>query len=199
MSPPEPTSPAAKRPLDARQKPDPEALRTLESGIERYLALDLVGAHALFADAHRRAMNEPRVMSWHGVTLVTPCQLITLVLVAKDSNLGVLYCDQALRLAGPEPELLLNQARVHLALGQRERAVRAIQRGLERAPEHPALKAAQETLGWRRRPVLPFLSRGNFVNRGLGRLRHRFRGSPSATAPEQLAATLGLPSPPTST
>lgn len=189
MTPPDSTPPAAKRPLDARQKPDPEALRILESGIERFLAQDLVGAHALFADAHRRAMNEPRVMSWHGLTLV---------LVAKDSNLGVLYCDQALRLAGPEPELLLNQARVHLALGQRERAVRSIQRGLERAPEHPALKAAQEALGWRRRPVLPFLSRNSFVNRGLGRLRHRLRGNPPATAPEQLAATLGLPPTPTS-
>jgi hypothetical protein len=104
-------------------------------------------------------------MSWYGLTLV---------LVERNSNLGVLYCDQALRVAGSDPELLLNQARAHLALGQRERAVRALSRGLAAAPFDPALKAAQASMGWRRKPVIPFLSRSNVVNRWLGRVRHRW-------------------------
>ncbi|HET9594908.1 MAG TPA: tetratricopeptide repeat protein [Anaeromyxobacteraceae bacterium] len=136
-----------------------------EEGMARFRAGDAVGAHELFERAHRRTPGDPRVMSWYGVTLV---------LVERNSNLGVLYCDQALRLAGPEPELLLNQARAHLALGQRERAVKAIQRGLAAAPEDARLKAAQESMGWRRRPVFPCFGRSNPLNRWLGRLRHRW-------------------------
>jgi tetratricopeptide (TPR) repeat protein len=142
-----------------------EASALFEEGLSLFRAGDAVAAHGQFERAHRRAPGEPRIMSWYGLTLV---------LVEKNSNLGVLYCDQALRVAGPEPELLLNQARAHLALGQRERAVRAIQRGLAAAPLDPALKMAQDSLGYRRKPVLPCLGRSNPVNRWLGKLRHRW-------------------------
>ena len=160
----------------------PEAVPGFEDGLARFRAGDAVGAHGLFERAHRRAPADPRVMSWYGVTLV---------LVERNSNLGVLYCDQALRLAGPEPELLLNQARAHLALGQRERAVKAIQRGLAAAPHDVRLKAAQDSMGWRRRPVFPCFGRSNPLNRWLGRLRHRWsrRLHP---VPEPTPMTLGL-------
>ncbi len=142
-----------------------EAAASFEEGLARYRRGEAVEAHALFERAHRRAPPDARIMSWYGLTLV---------LVEKNSNLGVSYCDQALRMAGPEPELLLNQARAHLALGQRERAVKAIMRGLSVAPLDPALKAAQTSMGWRRRPVFPCLGRSNPMNRWLGKLRHRW-------------------------
>jgi tetratricopeptide (TPR) repeat protein len=171
------------RPADGRDGgAADEARAVLEAGLERFRAGDAVAAHALFERAHRRAPADPRTMSWYGVTLV---------LVEKNSNLGVLYCDQALRVSGPDPELLLNQARAHLALGQRERAVRAIQRGLAAAPLDPALTAAQDAMGWRRKPVLPCFGRSNPVNRWLGRLRHRWsrRMHP---VPDASPLTLGL-------
>jgi hypothetical protein len=164
----------------------PEALELFASALARYRDGDAAAAHPLFERAHRRASSDPRLMSWYGLTLV---------LVEKNSNLGVLYCDQALRLAGPEPELLLNQARAHLALGQRQRAVKAIQRGLATAPEDEALKMAQASMGWRRRPFLPCFGRSNLLNRWVGRLRHRWseRMNPSSPATPM---TLGLLPPP---
>lgn len=137
----------------------------LERGLAAFAARDLVGAHAAFERAHRADPREPRAMSWYGVTLV---------LVERNSSLGVLLCDQALR-PGPDPELLLNAARAHLALNQRERAVRHVKRGLEYWPEHPTLVAARLALGRRSTPVLPFLPRGNPLNVWLGKLRHRWR------------------------
>jgi tetratricopeptide (TPR) repeat protein len=142
-----------------------EAATSFEEGLARYRRGDAVEAHALFERAYRRAPADWRIMSWYGLTLV---------LVEKNSNLGVIYCDQALRIAGPEPELFLNQARAHLALGQRDRAVKAIVRGLAAAPLDPALLAAQQCMGWRRRPVFPCLGRSNPLNRWLGKLRHRW-------------------------
>jgi hypothetical protein len=121
-------------------------------------------------------------MSWYGVTLV---------LVEKNSNLGMLYCDQALRLAGPAPDLLLNQARAYLALHQRERAYRAVHRGVTQWPDHPALRLAQDAMGWRRRPVLPCFGRANLLNRWLGKLRHRWHNYRSPP-PLLSATTLGV-------
>lgn len=141
------------------------ALAAYEEGRTAFAARDLETAHRAFERAHRRDSRDPRFMSWYGLTLV---------LVEKNSLLGIELCDQALRAVGPDPELLLNLARVHLALNQRERAVRAILRGLEAFPDHPGLIAARDGIGIRRPPVISFLSRDNPLNRILGRLRHRW-------------------------
>jgi Flp pilus assembly protein TadD len=163
-----------------------EAQLALEEGIRLFESGDLLGAHAHFAQAHRRAAGEVRVLSWYGLTLV---------LVERNSNLGMALSDQALRFAGPVPELCLNQARLHLALGQRDRAIRILVRGVEGAPDDEALQRALASLGRRRRPVIPFLRRGNLLNRLLGRLRHRLSGAPGV--PEVTPAALGrLPSSP---
>jgi hypothetical protein len=61
-----------------------------------------------------------------------------------------------------------------MSLGQRIRVVRALERGLAQFPGHPELVAAREALGRRHRPVLPFLSRRNWLNRVLGRIHYRW-------------------------
>ncbi len=144
---------------------DAEALAAYEEGRAAFSARDLASAHHAFERAHRKDPRDPRFMSWYGVTLV---------LVERNSNLGLVLCDQAVRVAGPEPELLLNQARVHLSLNQRERAVRAIVRGLELFPDDARLVAARDAMGIRRPPVIPFLSRKNPLNRVLGKIRYRW-------------------------
>jgi len=141
-----------------------EVQAALEAGLAAFRTRDLTAAHLAFERAHRRDPRHLRAMSWYGVTLV---------LVERNSALGLSLCDQAVR-SVPDPELLLNLARVHLALNSRERAVRALLRGLAAAPADAALLDAQAALGMRRPPVLPLLGRGNPLNRLLGRLRHRW-------------------------
>ena len=167
-----------------RQTP-PDALASLEEGLALLARGEAAEAHRCFARAHRMAQSDLRIMSWYGLTLV---------LVEKNSSLGVLYCDQAVRLGGAEPETSLNQARVHLGLGQRERAVKALARGLAAHPDDPGLRAAQEAMGWRRRPILPWLPRSNPLNRWLGKLRWRWSRH-AHPAPAATPLTLGLPPP----
>jgi tetratricopeptide (TPR) repeat protein len=159
-----------------------EVQAALAQGLAAFQARDLPAAHQAFQRAHRRDGRHLRALSWYGVTLV---------LVERNSALGLSLCEQALR-PGPDPELLLNLARVHLALNSRERAVRALQRGLQVAPGDAALLAAQRALGTRSSPVLSFLSRGHPLNRLLGRLRHRWRqrhAPPYELTPEALGQT----------
>jgi tetratricopeptide (TPR) repeat protein len=178
QDPTQPAAPAPRRPATQ-----------LEEGLAAFAARQLEAAHHAFERAHRLAPRDAGAMSWYGVTLV---------LVEKNINLGMSLCDQAVR-HRPDPEHLLNQARVHLALRQRERAVRSVERGLELWPEHPALLAARLQLGTRRPAVLPFIARANPVNRFLGRLRHRWqrRHAPvGELSPVALGTTGGPPVPP---
>jgi tetratricopeptide (TPR) repeat protein len=167
----------------ARGGGDAEALAAHEEGRAAFAARDLPGAHAAFERAYRRNPRDPVGMSWYGLTLV---------LVERNSNLGIVLVDEALRAAGPDPELLLNSARVHLALNQRERAARAVTRGLELWPEDACLLAARAAMGTRRTPVIPFLSRSNPLNKVLGRLRHRW-AQRKAPRYELSPLTLGVP------
>ena len=140
-----------------------EAAAALEDGLRRFEDGDREGAHEAFGQAYRRCPSDLRIQSWYGLTLV---------LVEKNSNLGVVLVDGAVRNGRPEPELVINQSRVAMALGQRVRAVRALERGLAFHPGDPDLVAARIGLGTRQRPVVPFLSRGNWLNRMLGRIHH---------------------------
>jgi predicted Zn-dependent protease len=164
----------------------------LGEGLAAFAAQELPRAHAAFERAHRRTPQDPRAMSWYGVTLV---------LVERNITLGISLCDAALRPAPNDPELLLNSARVHLALHQRQRATRAITRGLLAWPDHPGLQAARDALGDRRAPVIPILPRDNPLNRLLGRLRHRWarRHRPIyALTPETLGLRVDPDAPPRS-
>jgi hypothetical protein len=165
---------------------DPATLAAFEEGRAALGAHNLEAAHAAFGRAYRRDSRDPRLMSFYGVTLV---------LVEKNSNLGVQLCDQALRAGGLDPELLLNLARVHLALNQRDRVVQVVGRGLELWPDDPRLLAARAALGNRQDPVVPFLSRNHRLNVLLGRLRHRWRVR-RGPLPNLTPATLGVPAPP---
>jgi Flp pilus assembly protein TadD len=153
-----------------------EAAAALEEGLRRFRSGDQEGAHVAFGQAHRRAPSDPRIQSWYGLTLV---------LVEKNSNLGVVLVDGAVRNGPPDPELVINQSRVAMALGQRVRAVRALERGLAFHPGNADLTAARLALGTRQRPVLSFLSRRNWLNRVLGRIHHGWtaRRSRSGSAP----------------
>jgi tetratricopeptide (TPR) repeat protein len=177
--------------MSSTPEPSADEVRlALEEGVAGFLARDLPAAHRAFERAHRRDPRHLRAMSWYGVTLV---------LVERNLSLGVSLCDQALR-PGPDPELLLNLARVHLALNHRERAVRAVERGLQAAPGNPPLLAALAALGTRRAPVIPLLGRSNPLNRLLGRLRSRMarrHGALHELSPLALGSAPAVPPAPT--
>jgi len=85
---------------------------------------------------------------------------------------GLALCQHAIKVQFYEPENYVLLARVYLLRRRRGKAIDALQRALKLNARHPeAVKLAKE-IGFRRRPVLPFLSRGNPVNIALGKMRH---------------------------
>jgi len=88
---------------------------------------------------------------------------------------GLALCQHSIKLQFYEPENYLNLARVHLLARNRRKAVEALNRALKLNASNPGAIALAQEIGWRRRPVIPFLSRSNFLNRLLGRLSYRLR------------------------
>ena len=85
---------------------------------------------------------------------------------------GVALCKKAVKLGYADVENHLNLARTYWFLKKRRAAVDALETGLRIDPRHAGLRALREEMGFRRTPVIPFLSRDNLLNRILGRRRH---------------------------
>lgn len=98
---------------------------------------------------------------------------------------SVELCAEALQAQPARPDFRLNLARVCLKVGDKGRAIEVLERGLQLHPDHGELQAMRDQLGYRQPPVIPFLSRGNFLNRLLGAFRARWLGqrTPRALPP----------------
>lgn len=86
---------------------------------------------------------------------------------------GLALCQHSIKVQFYEPENYVNLARVHLLARNRRKAVEALTRALKLNASHPGARALAHEIGWRRPPVIPFLSRNNFLNQLLGKMRHQ--------------------------
>jgi tetratricopeptide (TPR) repeat protein len=71
--------------------------------------------------------------------------------------------------------LYLNLAKVYILADQRNNALKVLRQATKRGRDERILRLIKE-LGIRKKPVLPFLQRGNPINIFLGKLRHKFLG-----------------------
>lgn len=91
----------------------------------------------------------------------------------KSSLEAAKLCECALQSGKRELQFHLNLAEVYLASGQRDSAIATLDRARESFGPSSRLAKARTRAEKRRAPVLPFLDRGNPLNKNLGKLRHR--------------------------
>ncbi|TMA85908.1 MAG: hypothetical protein E6J65_21260 [Deltaproteobacteria bacterium] len=134
--------------------------RILDEG-RSLLDLDPRAAHEIFEKAWRRNLNDPRVLSNYGLTLV---------LVEGDRQRGIRFCEEALRRGLQTTETLVNMARALVVTRNKEQAVRALRKAMELSPDDPRVTAEFAALGLRRPPPIPWLPRSFFLNKWIGKL-----------------------------
>ena len=119
----------------------------------------------LFADllksGNRGSDRFAQILSYYGLSLA---------MVQGANREGLRCCEEAARRLFFHPEIYLNLGKLYLKKGDRRKAIRAIRRGLGLDPENRHLLQALVSMGMRRLPLLPFLSRSNYLNRYLGRV-----------------------------
>jgi tetratricopeptide (TPR) repeat protein len=137
-----------------------KGLRALEAGRG-------IEAMALFEAAieleRRQGAKAPqaRYLSWYGLCL------------AREGNQGregAELCRQAIGLEFFNADLCWNYGNVLILLDRRKDAFQAFLKGLSVQRNHQGILRELGRMGWRRRPVLPFLARGNPLNVALGKL-----------------------------
>ena len=82
-------------------------------------------------------------------------------------------CTQAIKLKRTQAELYINLADVYRLAGKRQDAVETLTLGLTMTKRDSRIAQALTKYGYRRPPVLAFLDRDHYLNRGLGKLRYR--------------------------
>lgn len=158
--PPNPAAPPLPPPSSLQK---PELDRIIDEG-RALMDTEPRAAHQIFARAYRRNLNDARVLSNYGLTLV---------LVEGDRQRGICFCEEAVRRVRPTTEALVNLAKALVVTRNKEQAVRALRKAMELAPDDPRVGQEFAALGLRRPPPLPFLPRSFFLNRWLGRLTWR--------------------------
>jgi tetratricopeptide (TPR) repeat protein len=141
-----------------------EVDRIIDDG-RSLLDLDPRAAHDIFEKAWRRNLNDPRVLSNYGLTLV---------LVEGDRQRGIRFCEEALRRGLQTTETLVNLARALVVTRNKEQAVRALRKAMELSPDDPRVTAEFAALGLRRPPPIPWLPRDFFLNRWIGKLTWKY-------------------------
>ncbi|MBU5635700.1 tetratricopeptide repeat protein [Geomonas sp. Red69] len=145
-----------------------------DSGLDELETEELVrlGGEALearnFAAAHRylHAALQRRRSAEH-------LSLYALALAQHTGNTrtALALCQEAVKQEPKNPNHFLRLGTIHLAAGKKKEAIRALQLGL-RVGKSPAISRLLQTLGHREKPVLPFLARGNPLNKYLGKIRN---------------------------
>jgi tetratricopeptide (TPR) repeat protein len=82
-------------------------------------------------------------------------------------------CEIAVQLKPKELQFHLNLGEVYASAGLREKALDKLDHALELFGEDARLRQARSKVQNRRAPLLPFFGRKYYLNRELGKLRHR--------------------------
>ena len=168
---------AQEPPAAPPERPETREVNALCDEGRALLAQDPKAAHAKFEQAWLRDRNDLRALSHYGLTLV---------LVEKDRERGITFCEQAVRRSPQDAERLINLAHALVATRNKEQAVRALKKAQGLELGDPRIGEAFSSLGLRRTPPLALLPRSFFLNRWLGRLtwwlQHR-RQTPGRLTP----------------
>lgn len=130
-------------------------------------------AYAVILQAVALYPSHPLVLSYYGMLQA---------LVDRKFYSGIAACTRAFvgfRSADRRnaeqiyPLFYLNLGRACLAAGKKKEAVENFNKGLKHDPYHAELRKEMQRLGVRKKPVVPYLSRSNPLNRLLGILRSR--------------------------
>ena len=132
---------------------------------ERYAeALDIF--EEVLPQLSSQDVNEKRVLS-NSSSFYGLC----VAMVRRRYAEAVQYCNLSLKSQFMDPDHLANLALVYLERNDRADAIENLHAGLRLQPNNQRINQILDSIGRRKPPVIPFLSRNNPINVWLGRRR----------------------------
>lgn len=139
--------------------------RSFSKGVQSVAQGDFLSGLVYFESAVQlteksgRLQSPPRFQSYYGMCLA---------LASSRVQAGLDLCERAVEVEFFNPDLMHNLARVYLKMGRKARAYALLLQALQLHPQHEGILRDLKSMGIRSRPVIPFLNRGNPINRLLG-------------------------------
>jgi tetratricopeptide (TPR) repeat protein len=94
---------------------------------------------------------------------------LALAFHSRDIQTGIALCQEAVKRDPKNTEHFLRLGMIYLIAGRKKEAIRIFRLGL-RVGRHPTIVKYLQALGHRKKPVIPFLSRTNPLNKYLGKI-----------------------------
>ena len=144
--------------------PDDAGLTDFKEGIEFLRKGQPARAAECFQHATEHKQQNPYYISFLGISM------------ARSQGkwaAAVELCKTAVSLKRNDVQLYLNLAEAYVSAGRRDIAVQTLDTASRHCGPDKRIVRMRGRLGKRRAPVLTFLPRENFLNRGLGIVRHR--------------------------
>lgn len=117
-----------------------------------------------FEKAYKEDKEDPYYLSYYGM-----CKAIR----GGEIGLGLELCTRAIKKEFFKAEFYLNLGKVYMTAGNKKGAIKVFLKGLKFEPNNEELNQRLIDLGFRKKPVLPVLTRTNPVNKFLGILIRR--------------------------
>lgn len=105
--------------------------------------------------------------------LALSCYALSLAAVDANYERAVSLCVVASEKEFYNPEIYCNLGRILLLTGQKTSAIKAFRKGLKFDAGNAGIRSELAKLGLRKKPVLAFLPRQNFINRFFGKISHK--------------------------
>lgn len=102
---------------------------------------------------------------------------LTISMNGGDLKEAIRRCRAALDQDSYQPDFYFNLGKVYAMAKDKEKAVQTFNLGLQLDEQHKGMKREMKRLGIREDPALTFLPRGHFLNKYLGRIRHKLNPS----------------------
>lgn len=102
-------------------------------------------------------------LSYYGLCLAS---------VNQQHRAGIALCEKAIQEKPNDVAHYANLVETYESAGRRRKAIDFLNSSIKQFPRARILQDLKEKLGKRKRPVIPFLPRGNIVNVILGHMRH---------------------------
>ena len=98
----------------------------------------------------------------------------------KELRRGLELCKKAQHADPRNAHIYWCLAQLHLLGRSRKDAIETVERGLRAVPDNFLLQRLRKRLGFRQAPPIPFLDRKHGLNKRLGRIMHRMKGTPAS-------------------
>jgi len=142
-------------------------IELMRAGIAAIRDEEFMLGYVLLSDAYRDLRNLTKLaagLSHYGLAVA---------LMEKKYKNAIDLCNMAIEAQFYNAEHYYNLSKVFEAAGSKKRAIEILDKGLAVVDGHFLLKKARDAYGYRSKPAVPFLDRGNPVNKALGIARSR--------------------------